>query len=452
MKACLIGVGGAGGRLVDAVAAAAAESDRPVVTGVYAFDTDRDALDRLDHVPGPRRHHLPLVGDGPSTGSTRGRRRVAGEALDERLHQLVFDFEDDDVYGADVLVFAAGLGGGVGAGCTAALANRLSTPYPTPTLTVGVLPDRDGSPRAVVNAAASIDGVWKATERLLLVDDERRGDPEAMVANGPTTPDDDHEAGTDDTAADDEDNGSDTEDAAGAEGESEADDAAETRVERASVVWGDHRAVNHDVAARLVALFAALPSEAAGYDARDFLLDTAGQLGTLGRGSATPTEQPDDSGGLFSRLRGKTDSVADDSSSLRTALAAAGAETLTLPTDPSAVTTAVAAVRGVDDSTHPEATAYLAEETTAINVGVGGWKAGASVEAVVWYSGLRDRSRVEAGTATARSVLREASGESGTSGEREDGERRAPDVGGGRESAPDEADGFEPGSADGTRG
>ncbi len=176
MRLHALGLGGAGGRIVDRLAAD--HGDEPFLDATVAFDTDAAALDALDAVPDEHRHRF---GD-----------RTGGEGLDgdlrrgldlgaEHVDELSRALDAATPSRAEAFLIVTGLGGGTGAGVAPELVRNLRRLHDVPVYVLGVLPadpeaesfaERAGGrradadeertadrPLAVANAARTLDGL-----------------------------------------------------------------------------------------------------------------------------------------------------------------------------------------------------------------------------------------------------------------------------------------------------
>ena len=135
MRVHVIGLGGAGGRIVDRLAADH-DGDR-FLQGVNAFDTDAAALDTLRSLEESRRYRFgdAAGGDGLDGDLHAGRR--LGDAHASELGRAM-DEENPSL--AEAFLLVVGVGGGAGAGVAPALAEELSRIYDAPVYAVGLLP------------------------------------------------------------------------------------------------------------------------------------------------------------------------------------------------------------------------------------------------------------------------------------------------------------------------
>ena len=143
MRAHVIGLGGAGGRIVDRLAAD--RDHERFLHGVSAFDTDRAALASLSAVGEARRHRFGDTAGGEGlTGDLHAGREIGDAHADELCRAM----DDQRPSLAEAFVLVVGLGGGAGGGAAPALAAELRRLYDTPVYAIGLLPtapDRQGT-------------------------------------------------------------------------------------------------------------------------------------------------------------------------------------------------------------------------------------------------------------------------------------------------------------------
>ncbi|WP_200530451.1 cell division protein FtsZ [Halorubrum sp. LN27] len=135
MRVHVIGLGGAGGRIADRLAADS-DGDR-FLQGVNAFDTDAAALDALRSIDESRRHRF---GDAAGGGGLDGDLHAARRLGDAHASELGRAMDDQQPSLAEAFVLVVGLGGGAGAGAAPALAEELTRLYDVPVYAVGLLP------------------------------------------------------------------------------------------------------------------------------------------------------------------------------------------------------------------------------------------------------------------------------------------------------------------------
>jgi len=135
MNVAAVGVGGAGGRLLNQLAGRG--SDSPV-SSAFAVDTDQGSLASLDAVPAENRH---AIGRFETDGEgTDGDRELARSIVEDQRLELRRTVEDGIRTSVDAIVLLAGLGGGTGSAVTPSIAADLAEVYQQPVYTVSILP------------------------------------------------------------------------------------------------------------------------------------------------------------------------------------------------------------------------------------------------------------------------------------------------------------------------
>ncbi|EMA24223.1 tubulin/FtsZ family protein [Haloarcula amylolytica] len=177
MRVAAVGIGGAGGRIVERLWQDNERRETTYLGAACAVDTDTEALDELDALPDDRRHAFGLSetnGAGTNGDRTNGTAAIEDERLEVRrpIDQLV----TSDI---DALVLVAGLAGGTGSGATANIADALREIYTIPVYCLSVLPaGRDDE------AAANTIQALRALEAT--VDGQILFDNEAWLGSGQT--------------------------------------------------------------------------------------------------------------------------------------------------------------------------------------------------------------------------------------------------------------------------
>jgi cell division GTPase FtsZ len=158
MRVHVIGLGGAGGRIVDRLAADH-DGDR-FLQGVTAFDTDAAALGALGSLDESQRYRFgdAAGGDGLDGDLHAGRR--LGDAHASELGRAM---DDQQPSLAEAFLLVVGLGGGAGAGVAPALADEITRLYDAPVYVLGLLPTPAESAPSKTDPATT--GVAAATEQ-----------------------------------------------------------------------------------------------------------------------------------------------------------------------------------------------------------------------------------------------------------------------------------------------
>lgn len=173
MKFALVGIGSAGGRIVDELHRQESTSERSFTReNLLVFDTQRSAFERYSNVPLDR--HV-LVGDTHP--------QIRGEGLDgdlelgasiarQEVDEIHREFDKLDLHRLDAVVVVAGLGGGTGGGVGAVILENLVSLTDNPVFAVGVLPHSTEPDTVAVNAARSLQSFVKHADNVVLLDND----------------------------------------------------------------------------------------------------------------------------------------------------------------------------------------------------------------------------------------------------------------------------------------
>lgn len=161
MRIAAIGVGGAGGRIVDALVRDDASRAATYLTGVCVLDTDNSDTAALTSVPEDARQLFGQVETGGA--GTGGNQAEAATIADEEHLELRRAADDAITSDAAAILLVTSLGGGTGGGATPRLASALQEVYDQPIYTVTVLPaahedlPEENSARALQSLARIVD-------------------------------------------------------------------------------------------------------------------------------------------------------------------------------------------------------------------------------------------------------------------------------------------------------
>jgi len=178
MRLHVIGLGGAGGRIVDRLAAD--HGHERFLHGINAFDTDAAALDALRSVDESRRYRFGDAADGSGLDGDLHAARRLGDAHASELGRVM---DDETPSVAEAFALVVGLGGGAGAGVAPALAEELSRLYDAPVYAVGLLPTPAESAESA-ESAKSAKSAESATDGI----DSVRGSAPESGERGPRRP------------------------------------------------------------------------------------------------------------------------------------------------------------------------------------------------------------------------------------------------------------------------
>jgi len=159
MRVAAIGVGGAGGRIVDVLVQDEESRSVSYLTGVSVLDTDTSDATTLQAVPESARQLFGQVETG-GVGTDRNQSKAAAIAEEERTEiRRAADATITSDTAAILLITS--LAGGTGGGATPQLASALQEVYDHPIYTVSVLPagHEDHPPENPARALQSLDRI-----------------------------------------------------------------------------------------------------------------------------------------------------------------------------------------------------------------------------------------------------------------------------------------------------
>ena len=355
MKLAIVGVGQAGGKILDQLL----EYDRTRNTGfvehAIAVNTAKTDLMGLTQVPESDRL---LVGQSIVGGQGTGTDPEVGEeCISEDIHEIVDAVGRVATSEIDAFLTIAGLGGGTGSGGAPVVADRLGEIYTEPIYGLGVLPATDEGGIYNRNAANSLQRFVRSTDGVLLFD-----------------------------------NGS-----AKSGGETLSEGYAE---------------INDRIATRFGTLFSAGEIDASSDDVAESVVDSSEIINTLGNGGittigfATEAIEPNSGGGLLDRFLGSDDgddleSAGEATNRITSLVRRATLGQLTLPCTPASAARALLIVSGPPDQLSRKgidsAREWLEGETECREVRAGDYPLPNEdrIAALVVLSGVTDVPRIE---------------------------------------------------------
>ncbi len=166
MKAVLVGVGQAGGKLATALAEFDADMSFGAVHDALAVNTASADLRPLplDTV---------LVGQSRVNGhGVGGDNELGASVMDEDATEVLDALAPKVTAAVEAVFVVAGLGGGTGSGGAPVLVRELRRVYDVPVYAIGVLPGRDEGAMYQVNAGRSLKTLVREAESTLLLDND----------------------------------------------------------------------------------------------------------------------------------------------------------------------------------------------------------------------------------------------------------------------------------------
>lgn len=170
MKLALIGIGQAGGKIVDAFLDYELEAGSDFVADAIAINTAKADLAGLDRVP--ERNRV-LVGQSRVKGHGVGADNELGaEIASENIDEIQGALDTIPAAGIDGFLLVAALGGGTGSGAGPVIARELKRIYTEPVYALGILPAADEGGIYTFNAARSFQTFVREADSLLMFDND----------------------------------------------------------------------------------------------------------------------------------------------------------------------------------------------------------------------------------------------------------------------------------------
>jgi len=166
MKAVLVGVGQAGGKLADHLVTFDHERGYGSVLDAIAINTAQSDLQplALDTV---------LIGQDRVKGhGVGGDNELGAEIMEADLQEVQQKIGNRITTQAESIILTVGLGGGTGSGGAPVLARRLAEIYEIPIYVLAILPSTEESNLAQVNAGRSLKTIIDTVDATLLIDND----------------------------------------------------------------------------------------------------------------------------------------------------------------------------------------------------------------------------------------------------------------------------------------
>jgi len=182
MKLALIGVGQAGGKVVDKFIEYDKQHGAEIVRGAVAVNTATADLRGLTHIPKDRRI---LVGQAEVKGHGVGADNELGaEVIEGDLGEIQGALDMVPSHEVDAFLVVAGLGGGTGSGGAPVIAKYLKRIYTEPVYGLGILPGSDEGGIYTLNAARSLQTFVREVDNLLIFDNDAWRQTSESVTEG----------------------------------------------------------------------------------------------------------------------------------------------------------------------------------------------------------------------------------------------------------------------------
>ncbi len=170
MKLAMIGLGQAGGKIVEKFLEYDDRTGSGHVKAALAINTARADLQGLDRLPVDNRV---LIGQARVKGHGVGADNELGSQIaEEDIDEIQRAIDEIPVHEVDAFLLVAGLGGGTGSGALPVVARHLKRIYTEPVYGLGVLPGSDEGGIYTLNAARSFQTIIQEVDNLLVFDND----------------------------------------------------------------------------------------------------------------------------------------------------------------------------------------------------------------------------------------------------------------------------------------
>lgn len=410
MRLAVVGVGGAGSRVVNQIRDRERATGRNLCDGnTLLVNSARPTFDGTEHVPEERRLVVGDVRLGGADGDGDDPDHMAAVAREER-NEINRAFDLLEFHQVGGVLVAAGLAGATGGGAGVVVLDQLAAVADGPVYGVGVLPNESEGQRAALHAARSLRSFVERADNVLVFDNDAWVGPDGPVGPRPTA----------DGAGGAADPPSDADRATGNEGPGTPTETGPTDGRAAGPpadpASGAYAGANAALAERLVALFAA--GEFSGtavpetrLDPSDVkrILDTGG-VSTIGYAAADVTRPA----GLRARFRdvyervfgghdvdGDADAAHTDAAKINRLVRGAARSKLTLPCAVSSADRALVVLSGppgeLSRKGFESGRYWLESEADVVDVMAGDvpHDGSTSLSAVVLFSNVTEVPRID---------------------------------------------------------
>lgn len=182
MKLALIGVGQAGGKIVDAFLQYDRGTESELIRSVTVINTASVDFQTLTSVPEEDRI---LVGQSRVSGHGVGAdNELAATIFEEDIEEIQRSFDTIPAHDVDAFLVVAALGGGTGSGGGPVIIRHLNELFTEPVYGLGVLPGSDEGSIYSLNAIRSLRTFVQEADNLLLFDNDAWRDIDESLEGG----------------------------------------------------------------------------------------------------------------------------------------------------------------------------------------------------------------------------------------------------------------------------
>lgn len=182
MKLCAIGLGQAGGKILDLFLKRDVNQQANIIEGAVAINTAEQDLYGLEYVPEEQRT---LIGKSEVKGNGVGADNELGSKIAKQdITEILSALDHVPIHEIDAFLLLAGLGGGTGSGALPVVANELKKVYSEPVYGLGILPARDEGGIYTLNAARSFQTCVRECDALIAFDNDSWSQSGESLAGG----------------------------------------------------------------------------------------------------------------------------------------------------------------------------------------------------------------------------------------------------------------------------
>ena len=183
MKLALIGVGQAGGTIVDQFAQHDAELEQPIVADAMVVNTSKSDLAALRYLPRERRL---LIGqaevDGHGVGTDN---KLATQLMTEDISEVTTLLNSMSLDTVEAFLVIGSLGGGTGSGGAPVIIDTIQSKYDQPVYSTAILPHTSEGTHFALNAARSLKTIEEHADSVILFDNAVYSDDEDLESMYP---------------------------------------------------------------------------------------------------------------------------------------------------------------------------------------------------------------------------------------------------------------------------
>lgn len=182
MKLGVVGLGQAGGKIVDALLEYDQRTNSHIVHDALAVNTATADLNALEHVPADARV---LIGQSQVGGQGVGGDNELGATITtEDITEIQQIIDTIPVHEIDAFLLVAALGGGTGSGALPVVGRHLKQLYTEPVYGLGILPSTNEGGLYSLNAARSLQTAVRELDNLLVFDNDAHRQANESLTGG----------------------------------------------------------------------------------------------------------------------------------------------------------------------------------------------------------------------------------------------------------------------------